>query len=489
MIHMKKNIFVFGIILLVFGCREEPQLWQPDSTEQVITEYIDSREEFSEFSQLLHSTGLNSLLSVRGPFTLFLPGNDVMQEYYQEIGVSSQEELSEEEKETLVLNHLVPALIGSGDFGLGAIREENSLGDYIVTEFQGADVIVNKESLVIDRDIFSANGVIHEIDKVLKPVTITVYDWLASNPSYSIFAQGLERTGLSDTLTTIEFPYGNGMARTRFTVLAVADTTYNRFGINSVDELIAQYTSAPDSIDYIENPFYRYMEYHCLGETYYLNTFDNAATLYPILSFDNNVLVQVDTDYKINYVSSTGEYTGFHVDQSNNPAKNGTIHTVDDMLPVTQPEPTTIVIETTDYFDLKQGDYFGKYYARWFDGLNTFEYIKWEGDYLLYYFKDHDTGKLLNDDCLSMSGWWWCEVTTPKIMKGKYTLYSNLWSGNISYAVIVDGEPSGLIDISDPAESTPWGTFDWKKTERHTIRVVAKSPGLLFWDTLIFEPA
>ena len=154
-----------------------------------------------------------------------------------------------------------------------------------------------------------------------------------------------------------------------------------------------------------------------MGGTYYFN--DLNTQIYPILSYDNNISVRVDTDYKLNTDFVTGKYTGFIQEESNIPAKNGTVHTLNDLLPVFQPEPTVIVFETTDYFDMKQGDYFGKYYMRWFDGQNTFEYIKWEGSYMLYYFKDHDTGKLLNDDCLSMSGWWWVEITTPKIMKGK----------------------------------------------------------------------
>jgi hypothetical protein len=147
-----------------------------------------------------------------------------------------------------------------------------------------------------------------------------------------------------------------------------------------------------------------------------------------------------------------------------------------------------IRFETTDYFDIRQGDYFGKYYSRWFDGQNTFEYIKWEGDYLLYYFKDHDTGYLVNDDCLSMSGWWWVQITTPKILKGKYNITSNLWSGNINYAVYVDGVNTANVLRSDPALTTSWGEFEWTETERHTIKVVTKSPGLLFWDFVDFNP-
>jgi uncharacterized surface protein with fasciclin (FAS1) repeats len=482
---MKKLALIISALVLI-SCNEDPVLWKVESTKQVITEYVASREEFSEFNNILNITELNSLLSVRGPFTLFLPSNTVLEEYYQEKGVSSAEELSEEFLNDLALNHLVPSRLETGDFGLGALRELNALGDFLVTEFEGSDVIVNKKSKIIKRNISAANGVIHLINKVLDPVTASVFEYLVNDPSYSLFSEGLVRTGLRDTLNVIEFPYGNNTARTRFTVLAVADTTFHRYGITSINELIEHYTDAPDSITHISNGFYRYMEYHCLGGTYYLNDLDTR--LYPILSYDNNISVRVDEDYKLNYQLATDTYTGFIINRSNNPGKNGTVHTINDLLPVFEPEPTVIVHETTDYFDLKQGDYFGKYYMRWFDGQNTFEHIKWEGDYLLYYFKDHDTGKLMNHDCLSMSGWWWVEITTPKIMKGRYDLTANLWSGQTTYAVWVDGVNTALIKDTDPAESTSWGVFEWTETRTHKIKVVTKSPGLLFWDTVIFTP-
>ena len=494
-IHMKRSVWrllsksslIFVFSLLLFSCKEDPVYWEIQSTDQVIAEYVASNEIYSDFYDILIHTGHYSLLSVRGPFTLFLPSNIQMEDYYSEKGVSSWEDFPDEFLTELVLNHLVTSRLETNDFQLGALRDLNALGDYLVTEFDGAEIIVNKHSMIIKRNINAANGVIHLIDRVIDPVTISVFEYLQQNPSYSIFTEGLVRTGLKDTLNVIDFPYGNKLARTRFTILAVADTTFNRHGINNIDQLIAYFTDAPDSITYLENGFYRYMEYHCMGGTYYLNNLENNS-LYPILSYDNHIAVNVTDDYKLNLDNDTEEYTGFIIDQSNNPAKNGTVHTIDDLLPVFEPSPRTLVWETTDFFDLKQGDYFGKHYARWFDGQNTFQYIKWEGDYLLYYFKDHDTGKLLNDDCLSMSGWWWVQVTTPKIRKGKYNMTSNLWAGNINYAVYVDGVNTAYVLSSDPAESTSWGEFDWTETERHTIKVVTKSPGLLFWDTMIFTP-
>jgi hypothetical protein len=126
---------------------------------------------------------------------------------------------------------------------------------------------------------------------------------------------------------------------------------------------------------------------------------------------------------------------------------------------------------------------------RWFDGQNTFKYIKWGGDYLLYYIKNPALAReQINWDCLSMSGWWWCQITTRKIMKGKYKLTAHLWNGEVDYAVYVDDVNTANVKRTDPDYTTSWGEFDWPTTERHTIKVVAISPGMLFWDCVTFTP-
>jgi uncharacterized surface protein with fasciclin (FAS1) repeats len=481
------RVLLFGLIL--FGCQPDPVKYDPRADKQVISQYIAAHpEKFSEFEKILKRTNLDNLLSVRGPFTLLLPNDDAMKAYYQKLGVSSFEEFTDTmDIYNLVYNHVVMSGIGSGEIGLGALRDTNALGDFLVTEFDGSDIILNKSARIIDRDIKVANGYIHEIDKVIAPITDDVYMAISKDPGYSIFAEGLNRTKLKDTLGIISFQFGTRKARTRFTLFAVADTTYNRFGIHSIDELIATYSSTndPDSLQTLENGFYRYMEYHCLANTYYLSDFDTK--LYPILSFDNNILINVTDDYKINPDRRTGLYTGFYIPQSNFPSKNGAIHTINTLLPVVQPAPTKIILETTDYMELKMGDYWGKYYARFTDGQNTFQKIKWEGDYLLYYYKNHDTGELLSDDCLSMSGFFTCEVTIPKIMKGQYSIASNLWANNIDYVVYVDGVKVATVARATAAR-TPWCEVNWTKTEEHKIKVINTTWGMLFWDTIELTP-
>jgi uncharacterized surface protein with fasciclin (FAS1) repeats len=489
----------FRIVLLVLAsmvfntCVEEPQIWKVASQQQVIGDYITSHpEQFSEFGKLMESTGMEALLNTRGPFTLFLPTDEAMLEYYTYKNANSLADFTDSLLEELILYHTVGAEIGANDIGLGTLRETNAIGDFLVTEFDGSDIIVHKHSRIIDRDIRAANGYIHVIDRVIDPVTKDIYSVISSDPSYRIFSEGLSLTGLKDTLQLISFPYGKSMARTRFTVLAVADTIYQRYGIHDVQELIGWCGANPDSITFLENPFYRYMEYHCLNNTYYLS--DLETGIYPILSRDNNISFTIDTDYKINLDSKTDLYTGFNIPASNTPAKNGALHSVNDILPVIVPEPASIIFETTDFFDLKHGDYYLHYYKRFFDGENTFANIKWKGDYLLYYYKAIQPENI-NYDCLSMLGWWSVSVTFPKVMKGKYEvfIYQPGWQDVTDCIAYLDGEGTNYTYTG------PYGTgsgglqkiadAEFTTTTEHTITLRNIVFGMLFWDYVLFQPA
>lgn len=175
--------------MVIQSCREEPHLWQPDSREQVMGEYIETHPEFySEFGKLVETTGMCSLLNTRGPYTLFLPDNEAMLDYYEQKNMGSLEEFSDSALKNLVLYHLVGAEISANDIGLGALPETNAIGDYLVTEFQGSDIIINKSCRIIDRDIQAAKGYIHAIDQVIDPVTLDIFSVLEKDPSYSIFA-------------------------------------------------------------------------------------------------------------------------------------------------------------------------------------------------------------------------------------------------------------------------------------------------------------
>ncbi|MDX2431279.1 MAG: fasciclin domain-containing protein, partial [Bacteroides sp.] len=160
-------VFLFVAVVAINSCKEDPQLWKVDSEEQVIGDYIASNPEYSEFNKLIELAGMKALLRIRGPFTVFLPTNEAMMDYYAMKGVSGLEEFSDDVQEDICRNHFVDAFIGTGDIGLGALREVNGLGDYLSSEFDGSDILISKTSKIIQRDIYCSNGVVQIMDKVM----------------------------------------------------------------------------------------------------------------------------------------------------------------------------------------------------------------------------------------------------------------------------------------------------------------------------------
>lgn len=481
----QKSIFILLFTTLIYSCVDAPVII-PDAEDLVISQYVDSFETYSEFNYMLERTRYNSLLAVRGPFTLFLPTNEAVDKFLSKNGYSSIDDIEEEALMDIVENHIVRIKVSSSDIGEGAISKVNLLGDKLSTRFDNSDILINNIAKISDRDIELQNGVIHEVDAIIAPLSKGVYQTIKDNPDYSIFAKGLEVTGIKDTLEIIDFMYGNKPARTYFTLLAVPDTIFNRYGMNNIDEAINYFTASAENIKSIDNEFYQFMEYHCLDGAYYLNEFGKSSN-YPILSFNNHVAIEASDDYKFNYNKKTDTtYTSVFIPFSNVATKNGPIHMLTDLLPITLPEPAKIDFETTDHFDLKQGDYYGKYYKKWSDGQNTFANIKWEGDYMQYYYKPGAGGNV-NNDCLNMIGHFWCEVTTPKIMKGSYDLSLYIWNGWLDYEVWVDGEKLTTVSRSDAASET-LGTFKWDATEEHKIKIVSLTFGIMFWDSIIFTP-
>ena len=491
-----KLVFLYMLFssLLISSCTQEPQLWTVKSKQQGAGEYIASNPDFSEFARLVEVTGFGALLNVRGPYTILLPNNEAMFKYYKQKNVNSLMDFTPEFQRELVMNHIISNEITTGDFGLGAIRDTNAIGDFVATEFQGSDIILNKYSKIIKRDIELANGLIDVIDQVLDPLSKNVFEVLKNDPGLSIFTEGLRLTGIQDTLSKISFPYGKKHVRCRFTILAVPDTLYNRMGINSVGDLIKKYAAegetGPSDIMQLNNGFYRYMEYHCMNRTNYLSDF--TSTLYPILSMDNYISVTVDNDYKLNLISKTQKYTGFYIGKSNIPTKNGAIHIINNLLPVITPERMTITMETTDFPEIRQGDWFGKYYMKWNDGQNSFEKIKFEGDFLGYYYKTHDIPTpLIKYDALFMLGFWEIEVTFPKVIKGKYKIiYGSPWVYNLNsnFQVYLDGKLSSYWYDGPKGGNQQIADGDFETTSEHRIKLVSITYGALYWDFIQFVP-
>ncbi len=130
-------VLFFTVFIILPSCKEDPHLWKVKSEQQVIGDFIaENPDEFSEFNQLIELAGMSALLKIRGPYTVFLPTNDAMLDFYSLKGVSGVEDFSPEFQEELCRNHFVANFISTGDIGLGALNDINGLGDYLPSEFE-----------------------------------------------------------------------------------------------------------------------------------------------------------------------------------------------------------------------------------------------------------------------------------------------------------------------------------------------------------------
>ncbi|MDA3891749.1 MAG: hypothetical protein PF517_08815, partial [Salinivirgaceae bacterium] len=128
-------------------------------------------------------------------------------------------------------------------------------------------------------------------------------------------------------------------------------------------------------------------------------------------------------------------------------------------------------------------------YERFYDGQNTFEKIKWDAEYLLYYFKNEDA--FWDTDGLSLTGHWWIELTLPKIRKGTYVL-NPYWFGGGNVSMYIDGVFFREIDLN--------ATFTWNdytellepiiftETEEHTLKLKTNTSSSIWWDRIRFTP-
>ncbi|MFA9391112.1 MAG: fasciclin domain-containing protein [Prolixibacteraceae bacterium] len=497
---LRKGLFgllIWGSLSLLLVRCVEPEIPLKELDELQIMEFVeaDSTKSYSEFDTIAKKIGMAGILSTRGPFTLFLPDNAAFQEYYKSKGKSSFNDFTDDELTAIIRNHVVAAEISSNNIGLGSLNEKNALGDYLVSEFAGSDIIINKHSIIIDRDIVVANGIIHQVDKVIDPVTKGTYSSIIELEMFSIFARGLELSGLNDTLDIAEIPYGLGTARVRYTILAVPDSVFNANGIFSVEDLVARYDNGKGNLNEVDNGFYEYMVYHCLDKTNYMSTIETG--IIDVISHNNYVYFEVADEFTINTDEGDSIVTMFIEKYSNNPTRNGVIHGIDQLLPVKPAKARTYVFDTTSFPELEglESTYRVDGAVRnFYDGENGFAKIKWTGDYMQYWCKYQGTG-FINEDCLVMpQGFWTIEITLPRITRGRYmvTGYFKKGGNRANVVFYFDGvRVDKVVELNGndgPFVSPEICEVNWTKTEEHVVKVVTVYPGTIMWDRLTFEP-
>jgi uncharacterized surface protein with fasciclin (FAS1) repeats len=130
---------------------------------------IDALEDKGNFQTLLAAlaaTGLDVALKTAGPFTLFAPNDDA----FAALGADTIAFLlaNLEVLTDILLYHVVAGQVLSSDLVDGSVTTLNT-DDIHVDVRSNGNIVINGNTLVVNRDCLASNGVIHEINKVLVP--------------------------------------------------------------------------------------------------------------------------------------------------------------------------------------------------------------------------------------------------------------------------------------------------------------------------------
>ena len=211
----RKNFNIwFLLALLTLGmpmltaCSDEP-----DSAnfrtfdDEMMSTYLQNRPQYSDFTEIVNRSGLMGLLSTYGAYTCFAPNNDAVHAYLSNRGLSSVDQLTDADCDTIARTHLLNVLYSTFDMPNGVLTQPNMNDRYLEVErkldAEGRQVVyLNGEAQIYfeQKDDSVVNGIVQPIDRVLLSSNRMLPDVINQNPTLGIFYKALQTTGMRDSL-------------------------------------------------------------------------------------------------------------------------------------------------------------------------------------------------------------------------------------------------------------------------------------------------
>lgn len=167
-----------SLSILVFSCSGEElsnsDLYQ-EEIPQKISDFIDSNENYSMFNNAIEGSDIQDWLANQENITLFAPSNAAFNNYLQENGYATINDIPQDYLKELLKNHVITSEIVLGDLESAS---ELLLETMAQTQFQSSShvmsIITNDSGLKINGitintpDQFFVNGVVHAVDQVVE---------------------------------------------------------------------------------------------------------------------------------------------------------------------------------------------------------------------------------------------------------------------------------------------------------------------------------
>lgn len=508
------------LVLMITACSDpyKDQAYATVSKDELpLATYLSTRSDFTQWTTLLKYTDLYNTMNLQQSYTAFIPNDSAMNVYLKNNGYTSVTDIPEATAKTLVKYHTIAGTEYSvSDFTDGNIPDTTATGDFLTISSDNATFYVNGEAAILSH-VSVSNAKMHELGNVLTPITKTLSEQIESNPKLSIFSDAMKATGLYNQLLSKTSSY---------TAFVTPDSIYNKSGITSLNGLIS-YLGAGDG-DYTnsDNELYRYVAYHLMDSQESYNDLSDFSTS----STTNNISTMAEGKLITLYAVNDALYFNYNTDsvskisiiKKNISCKNGYMHILNGVMPISTPLASTTTWEFTAYSEISS--LFSSVYRLKTLTTASVNYITtddsvscytWEAfpasnqdNSVAYYVPIKSSSvmiKATNYDYLrlTLGQFGLIQMTTPTLVEGTYKITFNHYnphnsstaaSSNAQLTIFIDGTEVGTVQTTGYSSSTDYflktslSNITFSSTKTHAVKIMADDNNTSYIDAMTFTP-
>ncbi len=389
-------------------------------------------DKYSSITAIVDKSGFAGFLDAYGSYTMFVPTNNAVTLYLADVN-KTLTNLTSTEAQDIVKFHLLQDTLPTNNFKDGKLPTITMYGQFLVTSVENtsgvSSILVNRQGTITSANIKTGNGLIHEIDRVLKPASKSIAELISADPKFSIFKQALQATGYLDTINTINSTVP--ALRKWYTVFAETNQALLDSGIVSYAALKTKYSNTGNPLNPLDS-LNIYVKYHIIPDNRYLADIVSASSHITLAPLEVLASKLEGTDVLLNDLDFNGVHEiGIKIDRptSDISATTGVLHTA---LAHFKPKvrfPTAVYWDMGDFPEVRKlpavfrtANFNFAYGAvkgvNWNNTANVLEYVYTTSATIPVMWGDY-----LNVQMGNTSRHNWIEFTTPIIIKGKYKVW------------------------------------------------------------------
>ena len=222
----------------MLSCKRDNFSYQEQKRQVLAFDMLQQDTSLSIAVAALEKTKMSATLNTYGPFTFFIPDNNAFRKFFASKGKTKLDDFTDSALKTILVYHILPARLKSAEFIQGPQATPTGRGDFVTLDISKGfkyNTIANGIAKVYETDIEYSNALVHKIDAVLNPPTLTIGEFLVQNKErYSIMIGGFERLKMMDTLTKLTDWRGD---RIRLTLFAETNEVLQAAGIQDFNSM------------------------------------------------------------------------------------------------------------------------------------------------------------------------------------------------------------------------------------------------------------